>query len=166
MPTQPEQPEIVAVNRKAFHDYTVEETFEAGLALTGTEIKSLRQGAVDLREGYARPEGGELWLYGVHIAPYAQGTVNSHEPKRKRKLLLHRREIDYLSAKVQERGLTLVPLRVYIKRGRAKVALGLARGKKQYDKREAIARREAERAIAQALKAQRSGDERARQRGR
>ncbi|GIW06834.1 MAG: SsrA-binding protein [Dehalococcoidia bacterium] len=144
--------EPLAVNRKAFHDYFIEETFEAGIALTGTEIKSVRKGNINLREGYVRPEGGEMWLLGVHIAPYEQGNIYNHDPRRRRKLLLHRREIAYLTAKVKEKGLTLVPLRVYIKNDVAKVAIGLARGKKLHDKRDAIAERDAQREIERALK--------------
>lgn len=147
-PTEP-----LAVNRKAFHDYFIDETFEAGIALSGTEIKSVRKGNINLRDGYVRPEGGEMWLLGVHIAPYEQGNIYNHDPRRPRKLLLHRREIDYLTSKVKEKGLTIVPLRVYIKNDVAKVAIGLARGKKQHDKREAIAEREARREIERALKA-------------
>ncbi|MFN8532473.1 MAG: SsrA-binding protein SmpB [Dehalococcoidia bacterium] len=151
MPSK-EAGEPLAVNRKAFHDYFIDETFEAGLALTGTEIKSVRKGNINLREGYVRPEGGEMWLLGVHIAPYEQGNIYNHDPRRRRKLLLHRREIVELSAKVKEKGLTLVPLRVYIKNDVAKLAFGLARGKKQHDKRDAIAERDANREIERALK--------------
>ena len=147
---EPGQP--LAVNRKAFHDYAIEEIVEAGLALTGTEIKSVRKGNINLRDGYVRPEGGEMWLLGVHIAPYEQGNLYNHDPRRPRKLLLHRREIDYLTAKVKEKGLTLVPLRVYIKNDVAKVAVGLARGKKLHDKRATIAERDARREIERALK--------------
>ncbi|MCS6800674.1 MAG: SsrA-binding protein SmpB [Chloroflexota bacterium] len=151
MSKEPTEP--LAVNRKAFHDYFIDETFEAGIALSGTEIKSVRKGNINLRDGYVRPEGGEMWLLGVHIAPYEQGNIYNHDPRRPRKLLLHRREIDYLTSKVKEKGLTIVPLRVYIKNDVAKVAIGLARGKKQHDKREAIAEREARREIERALKA-------------
>lgn len=141
----------LAVNRRAYHDYFVDETFEAGIALTGTEIKSLRTGKANLREGYARVRNGEVWLLNVHIAPYEQGSIYNHEPTRDRKLLLHRRQISELSGKAQRTGMTLVPLRLYLKHGRAKLELGLARGKKQYDKREAIAERDARRAVEQAL---------------
>jgi SsrA-binding protein len=142
----------LAVNRRAYHDYFVEETYEAGLVLTGTEIKSLRAGKANLREGYARVRNGELWLLNIHIAPYDQGNIYNHEPTRDRKLLLHRRQINELMGKVQRSGLTLVPLRLYLKHGRAKLELGLARGKKQYDKREAIAERDARRDLERALR--------------
>ncbi len=141
----------LAVNRRAYHDYFVDETFEAGIALTGTEIKSLRTGKANLREGYARVRNGEVWLLNVHIAPYEQGSIYNHEPTRDRKLLLHRRQISELSGKAQRTGMTLVPLRLYLKHGRAKLELGLARGKKQYDKREAIAERDARRDVERAL---------------
>ncbi|PZN08443.1 MULTISPECIES: SsrA-binding protein SmpB [Thermaerobacter] len=146
---------LIADNRKARHDYFIDETFEAGLVLTGTEIKSIRAGRVNLRDSHARVEGGEVWLYGMHIAPYEHGNRFNHEPDRPRKLLLHRREIDYLAGRVRERGYTLVPLRLYLKGGWAKVELALARGKKRYDKRAAIAQREAQRRMAQALRARR-----------
>lgn len=142
----------VAVNRKAFHDYDVLQRVEAGLALTGTEIKSIRLGRVSIREAYARPEDGELWLVGAHIAHYPAASRFNHDPHRRRKLLLHKSEIRELSRAVTERGLTLVPLSLYFKRGRAKVELGLVRGRKLYDKRQAIARREAERHITRALR--------------
>ena len=141
----------ITVNRKAYHDYHIEDTFEAGLVLTGTEIKSIRAGRVNLREAYARPEGGELWLLGAHIAPYPGGNRYNHEPKRPRKLLLHHREIAQLGAEVGRKGLTVVPLRLYLKNGIAKVELGVARGKKAYDKREAMAQRDAQREIQRAF---------------
>jgi len=144
---------VVATNRKAYHDYEVIETLETGVALTGTEIKSIREGKVNLRDGYAVIRDGEVWLLNVHIAPYRHGNRENHEPRRERKLLLHRREINRLKAKVAERGWTLVPLRVYLKRNRAKVELGLVRGKRLHDKREAIARRDADRDMRRALKA-------------
>ncbi|MBI4318625.1 MAG: SsrA-binding protein SmpB [Chloroflexi bacterium] len=143
---------VLASNRKAYHDYFIEETYEAGLALTGTEIKSVRAGKVSLREGYAIVEAGEAWLIGVHIAPYEHGGDFNPDSTRKRKLLLHRGEIDRLRGKLHERGLTLVPLRVYLKGNLAKVELGLARGKKLYDKREAIAERDAKRQIERAIR--------------
>ena len=146
---------VIAENRKARHDFHIDESFEAGLVLTGTEIKSVRAGRVNLRDSHARVERGEIWLYGMHIAPYEHGHHFNHEPDRPRKLLLHRREIDYLAGRVRERGYTLVPLRLYLKGSWAKVDLALARGKKQYDKREAIARRDAERRMAQALRGRR-----------
>ncbi|MBI2304674.1 MAG: SsrA-binding protein SmpB [Chloroflexi bacterium] len=142
----------IALNRKALHDYFILEKVEAGLVLTGSEIKSLRAGKISLREGYAKSEAGELWLTNVHIARYDAGNRFNHDPLRPRKLLLHRREIDGLSAKVNEKGFTLVPLRVYIKDGLAKVELGLGRGKKEYDKREAIARKAAGREMERAMR--------------
>jgi SsrA-binding protein len=143
---------VISQNRKAYHDYSIEEKVEAGIALTGTEIKSVRAGRVNLGDGYARPEGGELWLFNIHIAKYDPGSRDNHEPRRPRKLLLHRRQINELSGQVMQRGYTLVPLRMYLKNGIAKVELGLARGKKLYDKRESIARREAEQRMERALK--------------
>jgi SsrA-binding protein len=142
----------VAVNRKARHDFFIDETVEAGIVLVGTEVKSLREGRVQLRDSYAEVRGGELFLVGVHIPVYAQGTIWNHEPLRPRKLLLHRREIDRVAAKVRERGYTLVPTKLYFKDGRAKVEIGLARGKKQYDKRQDMARRDAQRAVERALR--------------
>jgi SsrA-binding protein len=148
------QNQTVAENRKARHDYFIEESYEAGLALTGSEIKSLRGGRLNLRGGYARVVNGEAWLYDVHISPYEQsGSYFNHEPTRPRKLLLHRREISRILGLVERQGFTLVPLRVYFKGRRAKLELGLARGKKLYDKREDIAKREANRDIQRALKA-------------
>ncbi len=136
----------VAQNRKARHDYEVLETFECGVALQGSEVKSLRDGKVQLRESYARVDGGEVWLHGVHVPPYAMAAgFGAHDPERPRKLLLHRREIDELRARTQQDGLALVPLSVYFKDGRAKVELALARGRKTYDKRHAIAARDAAR---------------------
>jgi len=143
---------VISQNRKAYYDYSIEEKVEAGIALTGTEVKSVRAGRVNLGDGYARPEGGELWLYNIHIAKYDPGSRSNHEPRRTRKLLLHRQQINELSNKVMQRGYTLVPLRMYFKNGIAKVELGLARGKKLYDKRESIARREAEQRMERALK--------------
>lgn len=136
---------VVATNRKATHDYQIEDRYEAGLALMGTEIKSIRAGRVNLRDGYVQPRDGELWLVNVHIAPYDPAGGRGHDPLRPRKLLLHRKEIARLIGRVQERGYTIVPLRMYLKGGRAKVEIALARGKRKYDKREAIARRDAER---------------------
>jgi SsrA-binding protein len=136
----------VAQNRKARHDYTIEETLEAGIALTGTEIKSVREGHVNLQDAYARIERGEAWLVGAHVAPWSGGNRYNHEPKRDRKLLLHRTQIDQLAGKTKAKGLTLVPLSMYFNdRGRAKVQLGLARGKKNYDRRRDIAARDARR---------------------
>ncbi|MGH2442180.1 MAG: SsrA-binding protein SmpB, partial [Chloroflexota bacterium] len=131
----------------------IDERVEAGLVLTGTEIKSIREGRINLREGYARVTGNEAWLVGVHIAPYEQGNRYNHEPLRDRKLLMHRGQINDLVVKARQRGYTLIPMQVYLKNGRAKVELGLGRGKKQYDKRESIAKREAQRDIERALRA-------------
>jgi len=142
----------VSVNRKAYHDYSILESIEAGIALTGTEVKSLRAGRVNIRDGYARPERGELWLYNTHIARYEEANRYNHEPTRPRKLLLHRRQINDLSAKVMQKGFTLVPLKLYFKNGKAKVELGLARGKRLYDKRQSIARRETDREMERTLK--------------
>ena len=133
---------IVTVNRKARHDYEILEIFEAGIALVGSEVKSLRAGRANLKDGFARIEKGELFLVNAHISPYEAASRSGHDPERARKLLLHRAEIDKLAGKVNERGLTLVPLKIYFKNGRAKVELGLGRGKKAYDKRESIKRRE------------------------
>ena len=134
---------VITVNRKARHDYHIQESFEAGVVLKGSEIKSIRAGRVNLSDAYARPENGELWLYNSHIASYDAASYNTHEPKRPRKLLLHKKEIDDLAGKVTQKGLTLVPLKLYIKHGIAKIELGVAKGKKLYDKRETIARRDA-----------------------
>jgi len=142
----------ITVNRKAYHDYHIQETLEVGIVLKGSEIKSIRANRVDLRDAYAKPENGELWLYNSHIASYDAASYNTHEPTRPRKLLLHRKEIDNLAGKVAQRGLTLVPLKLYIKRGVAKIELGMAKGKKTYDKREAITRREVGREMDRALK--------------
>jgi len=141
----------VATNRKARHDYHIDDTFEAGMVLTGTEIKSVRAGHVTLRDSYATVKEGELWLLNVHIAPYDQGTYANHEPRRPRKLLMHRREINRITGKLQEKGFTLIPLRLYLKNNLAKVELGLARGKKQYDKRDALRQRETRREIDRAV---------------
>lgn len=146
------QERVVSVNRRAFHDYHILETLEAGLALTGTEIKSLRQGRVSLKEGYVRPEGGEMWLEGVTIPPYKAGGPYNHPPTRPRKLLLHRDQIDLLAGQVSAKGYTLVPLRLYFKKGWAKMEIGLARGKKLYDKRRSLKEREAEREVERAFK--------------
>ena len=142
----------VATNRKAYHNYHIGESIEAGIALTGTEIKSIRNGRVSLGDAYVRPEAGELWLLNAHIARYDAGSYMSHEPKRARKLLLHRKQIDGLASQIAEKGLTLVPVRLYIKDSTAKVAVALAKGKKLYDKRETIARREIEREIGRLTK--------------
>src|SRR2546425_414175 len=152
MPDRDERERDVAVNRRAYHDYFIDEKYEAGVMLTGTEVKSVRNGRTNLRDGYVRIEGGEAWLENVHISPYAQGNLMNHEPLRPRKLLLHRKQIASLIGKVKQRGYTLIPLRVYFSRNHAKVEIGLARGKRQYDKREAIAEREAKREIARAVR--------------
>ena len=144
----------VATNRKAYHNYHIGESVEAGIALTGTEIKSIRNGRVSLGDAYVRPEAGELWLLNAHIARYEAGSYLSHEPTRPRKLLLHRKQINSLSSQVLEKGFTLVPVKLYIKDSLAKVQVALAKGKKLYDKRESIARREIEREIGRATKRQ------------
>ena len=143
---------IITVNRKARHNYEILDTLEAGIALVGTEVKSLREGRINLKDSYARIKNGEVWLVGVHISPYSHGSYNNHQPERERKLLLHRKEIRRLIGKVQESGLTLVPLKVYFKRGVAKIELGLARGKRVYDKRQDVAKRDAQREISRKLK--------------
>jgi SsrA-binding protein len=136
---------VISVNRQAYHDYTVEQTIEAGISLVGTEIKSIREGKVNLRSSYALIRKDEVWLENAHIAVYDFGNRYNHEPLRRRKLLLHRREIQQLEHRVATKGLTLIPLRLYLKGGRAKLELGLCRGKKLYDKREAIAERDVKR---------------------
>jgi SsrA-binding protein len=146
---------IIASNRRARHDYTIEDTVEAGLVLTGTEVKSLRAGRASLVDGFGQITDGEAWLHGVHIPEYTQGTWTNHEPRRIRKLLLHRKEIDKLASSVNERGLTLVPLSLYFSDGKAKVELGLARGKRTYDKRQDLAKRDAAREVERALRRRR-----------
>ncbi len=143
---------IVSINRKALHDYEILETFESGIVLVGPEVKSLREGRVALRDGFGRIEGEEAFLYDVHISPYEKSSTKDYNPKRTRKLLLHKHEIKRLMGRVQQRGLTLIPLEMYFKEGNAKVSLGLARGKKTYDKREALKRREAEREVRRSMK--------------
>ncbi len=142
---------VVAQNRKARHDYLIEDVYEAGLVLTGTEVKSLRAGRASLVDGYAVIQDGEAWLQGVHIPEYTEGTWTNHEPRRSRKLLLHRQEIAKLVGKTRESGLTIVPLSLYFKDGRAKVEIALARGKRNYDKRQALAERQATREAARAV---------------
>ena len=142
----------IAENRKAFHDYHILETFEAGIVLVGTEVKAIREGSANLRDSFARLEDGEIWLYNVHINPYTHRGYSSHEPTRKRKLLLHRREIRKLIGKTVEKGLTLVPTRLYFQNGHVKVGLALAKGKQAHDKRETIKRREADRETRAAIK--------------
>lgn len=146
---------IITINRRARHDYFIEETIEAGLVLTGSEVKSLRAGKAQLKDSHARIERGEAWLANAHISEYNPAAQFGHEPVRKRKLLLHAREIDRLTGKVKEKGLTLIPLRMYFKNGRAKVELGVARGKKQYDKRETIKERETNREVDRAMRRRR-----------
>jgi SsrA-binding protein len=151
---------IVATNRKAFHDFNILEKMEAGIVLQGMEVKSLREGRANLRDSFARIRNGEVYLYNVHISPYSHGRSVAYDPRRTRKLLLHRHEIARLIGKINEKGLTLVPLSIYFKRGKAKVDLAVARGKKLYDKREELKARAHEREIAQALKSvKRKGDE-------
>ena len=145
----------LATNRKAFHDYFIYDRKEAGIVLTGTEIKSIRSGRVNLRDGYVRIQDGEAWLMNVHVSPYSAASRENPDPRRERKLLLHRREIDRLQSAVQEKGLTIVPLRLYLKENRAKVEIALARGKKLYDKRAAIAKKEAQRLVAREMKSRR-----------
>ncbi len=144
----------IATNRKAYHNYHIQEGVEAGIALTGTEIKSIRAGRMSLGDAYVKPEAGELWLLNAHIARYEAGSYLSHEPRRPRKLLLHREQIDSLTSRVVEKGFTLVPLKVYIKDSVAKVEVALAKGKRLYDKRESITRRETEREMGRAVKVQ------------
>ncbi len=142
---------VVATNRKARHDYHIDDSLEAGLVLTGSEIKSIRAGQVNLRDSYAIVRDNELWLVNTHIAPYKQASSANHEPRRERKLLMHRREINRLIGKLQEKGLTLVPLKIYLKDSRAKVELGLARGKKLYDKRQSLRERDDRRQMDRAM---------------
>lgn len=142
----------MCVNRQARHNYFIEETYEAGLVLVGSEVKSLREGKANLKDSYARVQKGEAFLLNAHVSPYSGANRFNHEPTRTRKLLLHRREIERLTGKTKERGLTLIPLRLYFKNGRAKVELGLARGKKLHDKRETLRRKAAEREVERALK--------------
>jgi len=143
---------VVSTNRKARHDYEILDTYEAGLVLTGSEIKSIRAGHVNLREGFVQVRDNELWLLNTHIAAYDQAGKFGHDPLRPRKLLLHRKEIDRIAARVQEKGLTIVPTMLYLTRGRAKVEIALARGKKQYDKRESLRKRDSQRQIERSLR--------------
>lgn len=145
----------IAENRKAFHDFHLLETFEAGIALLGTEVKAIREGRVNLRDSFARLENGEVFLYNVNISPYSHRGYADHEPLRRRKLLLHRTEIRKLIGKTVEKGMTLVPVRMYFKNGRVKLAVSLAKGKKEYDKRETVKRREADRETRAAIKSRR-----------
>lgn len=143
---------VVAENRKAFHDYYIEDRIEAGIILTGTEIKSIRNGRVNLKDSYARLDEGEIWVHQMHISPYEQGNRFNHDPLRPRKLLLHRAEINKLIGKIQQQGLTLIPIKIYLKKGMAKVELAVGQGKKNYDKRQALAEREGKRDIERALR--------------
>lgn len=148
-----EEKKVVATNRRATHDYFIDDTFEVGIVLVGSEIKSVRAGRVNLRDSYAQIKDDELWLVNTHIAPYDPASRENHEPRRTRKLLAHKREIARMLGKILEKGYTLVPLKLYLKNNRAKVELGLARGKKQYDKRQSIAEREAQREVERTVKA-------------
>lgn len=147
MTTEDSTERTVVTNRKALHDYFILERFETGIVLKGTEVKSLRQGSANLQDGYAMVRNGEVWLIGLHISPFEKGNINNHDPKRERKLLMHRKEIRKLIGKTSDKGTTLVPLRVYFKNNIVKLELGLARGKQLHDKREAIAKREMERQL-------------------
>jgi len=149
----------IATNKKAYHDYFIEETFETGIELTGTEVKSLRQNRAALRESFATVRNGEVWLHGVHISPYSHGNRANVEPNRRRRLLLHKKEIRYLIGKTKEKGLTLIPLKLYFsERNMVKVELGLARGKKEYDKRDSIATRDQKRDVERALRERQKGN--------
>ena len=142
MAKQKETQKLIANNKKAYHDYFIEESYEAGIALHGTEVKSMRQGKRSIKESFIRIENGEVYVYGMHVSPYEKGNIFNKDPLRVKKLLLHKYEINKLSGKVAEKGLTLVPLQVYFKEGKVKVEIGLARGKKLYDKRQDIARKD------------------------
>jgi SsrA-binding protein len=152
VPKRSKDSSVIAVNRRARHEYDIEETYEAGVSLTGPEVKSIRAGQVSLQEAFARVENGEAFIYGMHVAPYEQAHYTEQNPTRIRKLLLHKREIGRLAGKTQQKGMTLVPLKLYFKRGYAKVELGVARGRKLHDKRRAIADREIRREIERAGK--------------
>ncbi|MCL7453806.1 MAG: SsrA-binding protein SmpB [Anaerolineae bacterium] len=143
---------VIANNRKARHDYHFDDTYEAGLVLKGSEIKSIRAGRISLQQGFVVFQDGEAWLVDVHIAPYDPASREGHEPRRRRKLLLHRREIDRLQGQVQQKGYTVIPTKLYLKDGRAKIEIALARGKKQYDKRQTIAERDSKRQVERAIK--------------
>ena len=156
MATKPQTGEkLIASNKKALHEYFIVQKFEAGLALTGTEVKSLRDGKAQLKDAYVTFNDGEAFLYGAHISPYSHGNLQNHEPERSRKLLLHRKEIDKLRVQTVEKGLTIVPLRLYFKGSRVKAEIAIVRGKKQHDKRETEKTREADREVAQAMKSRR-----------
>lgn len=143
---------VVSTNRKAYHDYSIEETYEAGISLLGTEVKSMREGRVNLKDSYAVIKGNEIFLFNCHISPYSHGNIQNHDPLRTRKLLLHRREIDKLWGKLSQKGFTLVPLRIYFRRGKAKVEIGLVKGKRKYEKRAAIKEKEAQMEIQRHLR--------------
>ena len=143
---------LIAQNKKAQHDYTIVETIEAGIVLQGTEIKSIRNSRINLKDGFVRIRNGEAFLVNVHISPYEQGNIFNHDPLRTRKLLLHKKQIDKLYGEMKQQGMSIVPLKVYLKDGYAKVLIGLAKGKKQYDKRESLKRKDQERQIARAMK--------------
>ena len=155
MPDRKRAERLLADNRKAHHDYHILHTYEAGIVLLGTEVKSIREGRVNLRDSFARVEGAEIFIYNIHVSPYSHRGYADHEPTRRRKLLLHKSEIRKLIGKTVERGMTLIPVRMYLKNGRVKVVVGVAKGKKLYDKRETIRRREAERETRRAIKQRR-----------
>ena len=157
MPSQEPRDRAIATNRRARHEYAILETYEAGVVLRGTEVKSLRAGLVNFKDSYATVRNGEVWLLGCHINPYSHGTDANHDPERDRKLLLHSKEISKLSGKVAERGLTLIPLKLYFKSGRAKLELGLGRGKKLHDKRSTLREREVKREMDRAARDGRRG---------
>jgi SsrA-binding protein len=157
MTAEPAAVKPIATNRKAWHDYFIEERYEAGISLTGTEVKALREGRANLQDSFARIEQNEVILRQCHISPYSHGGLGNHDPLRPRKLLLRREEISRIAGRLQQRGLTLVPLQFYLKKGRIKVELGLARGKQRGDKRETLRRKVAEREVERALKARRTG---------
>lgn len=152
MAKQKETQKLIANNKKAYHDYFIEESYEAGIALHGTEVKSMRQGKCSIKESFIRIENGEVYVYGMHVSPYEKGNIFNKDPLRVKKLLLHKYEINKLSGKVAEKGLTLVPLQVYFKEGKVKVEIGLARGKKLYDKRQDIARKDQRREAEEEFK--------------
>lgn len=152
MAKQKESQRLIANNKKAFHDYFIDETYEAGIALHGTEVKSMRMGKCSIKESFVRIENGEVYIYGMHVSPYEKGNIFNKDPLRVKKLLLHKYEINKLFGKIKEKGYTLVPLQVYFKDGKVKVEIGLARGKKLYDKREDIAKKDARREVEREFK--------------
>ncbi len=143
---------IVSTNRKAYHDYSIEETYEAGISLLGTEVKSMREGRVNLKDSYAVIKGNEVFLFNCHVSPYSHGNIQNHDPLRTRKLLLHKKEISKLWGNISQKGFTLVPLKIYFKSGKVKIAIGLAKGKRQYEKRATIKEKEANREIERHMK--------------